>query len=105
VERKLENIKVARSLVERSLGLIGKKDFGVFMGLKIESCNSIHTFFVRFPIDVVFLDEKNEILKVNENLKPFRFSSFVWKAKSVLEMPAGFAKKQNLEVGDKIEFI
>lgn len=79
--------KVARSLCERIRGLIGTKDLAPDEGMLILKCNAIHTFFMSFPIDAIFLDKNDNIVKTVKNIRPWRF--FVWggfKAVKVLEI-------------------
>ena len=102
VERKFNSIKVATKLSEKTFGVIGWKNWGEVKGFLIPSCNSIHTFFVRFPIDVVFLDKDNKIVGLKENLRPFSFSPIFWRAKAVLELPENSIKKHSLELGNKL---
>lgn len=101
--KKFTRIKIANSLRDKSFGLIGWKNWKGLDGLLLRDSNSIHTFFVRFPIDVVFLDKDYQIIKLVENLKPFSFSPIVWKASHVLELPTGSIKKYSLKTGDKID--
>jgi uncharacterized membrane protein (UPF0127 family) len=78
--------KVARTLFERIRGLIGVKSLPPGEGLLILRCNSIHTFFMSFPIDAVFFDGNDRVVKVVRNIRPWRF--FVWggfRAVKVLE--------------------
>jgi uncharacterized membrane protein (UPF0127 family) len=96
-------IEIADSFVRRGLGLIGRSGFGKHNGLLLKNTGAIHTFFVRFPIDVVFLDKDSKILKIVENLKPFCFSPIVWKAKHTLELPQGSIKKHSLKVGSHVD--
>ena len=79
--------KVARKLVERIRGLIGTKDLLPDEGMLILKCNAIHTFFMSFPIDAIFLDKNDNVVKTVKNIRPWRF--FVWggfKAAKVLEI-------------------
>jgi len=103
--KKLSKIEVADSPLSRGLGLIGRADFRAYNGMLLKNANAIHTFFVRFPIDVVFLDRDFKVVKTVENLKPFRFSPIVWKAKHTLELPVGSIKKHFLHLGDKINLV
>ena len=103
--RKLSGIKIADSYKSKIVGVIGWEDWGGYGGLLIKDANSIHTFFVRFAIDVVFLDKDLKIVRIVENLQPFRFSPLVWKAKHTLELPAESARKKSLHTGDKIDLI
>ena len=101
--KKISKVEIAGSPLSRGLGLIGRKDFRSYNGMLLKNANAIHTFFVRFPIDVVFLDSNFKVLKTVENLCPFRFSPFVWKAKHTLELPQNSIKNHSLKVGDKID--
>ena len=78
--------KVARTLFERIRGLIGVKSLPPGEGMLILRCNSIHTFFMSFPIDAVFFDRNDRVVKEVRNIRPWRF--FVWggfRAVKVLE--------------------
>ncbi|MDD4955736.1 MAG: DUF192 domain-containing protein, partial [Candidatus Omnitrophica bacterium] len=66
--------------------------------------NSIHMFFMRFAIDVLYLDKDNKVLKVKHSLKPWRMSSCM-AAKATIELPAGKARETSTEAGDTLEFI
>ena len=79
--------KVARNLFERIRGLIGTKDLSSDEGMLILKCNAIHTFFMSFPIDAIFLDKNDNVVKTVKNIRPWRF--FIWggfKAVKVLEV-------------------
>ena len=81
--------EVAGSFWARARGLIGRKSLEPGTGMLIPSCNAIHTFFMRFPIDAAFLDREDRIVKVVRNIRPWRL--FVWggwKAVKVLETAA-----------------
>jgi uncharacterized membrane protein (UPF0127 family) len=79
----------ADTTASRVKGLLGREKMSPSEALWIIPCSNIHTFFMRFPIDVLFLDERLKVLRVIENLKPWRISPWVWKAQSVLEMGGG----------------
>ncbi|MFP5458565.1 MAG: DUF192 domain-containing protein, partial [Bacteriovoracia bacterium] len=79
----------ATNILSRLLGLMFKKDLGEFDGLLLQPCNSIHTFFMRFPIDVVFLSSSNEVVKVIRAMPPWRFSWLYLRAVKTLELRAG----------------
>jgi len=74
-------------------------------GLIIVPCNSIHMFFMRFPLDIIFIDKSDTVVFLIENIKPWRFSRIVRKAHSVIELPAGIIHESRTEIGDilKIE--
>lgn len=98
-------VKTAKSLISRGLGVILWKDFGPNNGLLLTDTNSVHTFLVRFPLDLVFLNKEMKIIKLTKNLKPYRISPIVWQAKHVLEMPTGSIDKYNLAENDKINLL
>ena len=82
--------EVARSFVERARGLIGRRNLAPGEGMLILKCNAIHTCFMRFPIDAVFLDRDDHVVKTVRDIRPWRL--FVWggwRAKKVLETAAG----------------
>jgi uncharacterized protein len=87
-------------------GLMGKSAelFPPGSGLWIFPCDGIHTFGMRFPIDAAYLDSQKRVVRVYHALVPFRIASFVFKAKSVLELPAGTLELTHTQVGDELEF-
>jgi len=62
----------------------------------------MHMFFMRFPIDIVFLDRSGKVLKINHNLRPWRVSSLVFGAHQALELVAGSAAQSGTQSGDQI---
>ena len=97
------SVAVADSLLKRMKGLLGKKEMLNGEALWIKPCISIHTFFMKFPIDVVFLNKKNRVIATISNLQPNRIARFYLQAISVLELPAGVLKATDTRVGDEIE--
>ena len=94
----------ARTFSSRFIGLIGKKDLPFGEGLHITPCNSIHTFFMRIPIDAVFLDKQLKVVKVCGAMVPWRISNVYWSAHSVLELPAGTSAASGTTEGDQLVF-
>ena len=93
---------VAETFWPRLFGLLGSKlDTG--KALLIKSCSSIHTVGLKYPIDVLFLDAKNRIVSIRENLCPNRAAKAESGATSVLELPPGAVKLQEINVGDQLE--
>jgi uncharacterized membrane protein (UPF0127 family) len=80
-------------------GLLGRSSLGSGEGLLLEPAASIHTFFMRFPIDVVFLDGDRRVLKVVPGLAPWRATAS-WGARAALELGAGEAARLRLAPGD-----
>jgi uncharacterized membrane protein (UPF0127 family) len=92
---------VADRMFSRMKGLLGRKSLGEGEGILIRPAPSIHTFFMRFPIDAVFLSKDGEVLKVAENVRPWRARS-CRHARSVLELGAGEASRHGIMVGDQL---
>lgn len=99
------DVKVYNQFFLRLRGLMfRRKPLRSNEGILLVPCNSIHMFFMFFPIDAVFLDKQNTILHIASQIKPFQFVRPVKHAHAVLEVPSGFAKKNNLEKGMTILF-
>lgn len=96
-----DRVVLANNYLSRLKGLMFRKSLGKGEGLLLENCGSIHCCFMNFPIDVVYLNEAKEVLKV-ETVRPWRIGSFVRGAKHVLEVGEGCAA--NICAGEKIEF-
>jgi uncharacterized membrane protein (UPF0127 family) len=95
--------KVADSIVSRGVGLLGRRGLAPDEGLHIKPCTSVHTFFMLFTIDVVFLNAASEIVKCT-TMPPFRFALGGKGAKTVLELPAGSISNLSLVKGDALRF-
>ena len=98
----LARVEVADTAAARRLGLLGRDALAPGTGLVIRPCASIHTWFMRFPIDVVFLGRAGEVLKIAERVVPFRLAWGGWNARDTLELPAGAASRAGLHVGDRL---
>jgi uncharacterized protein len=94
---------VADSARKRTQGLLGREGLGSGEGLWIVPCESVHTFFMRFAIDLVYLDRKNIVRKVRSAVGPWRISACL-SAHSVIELPAGTIRETKTVAGDTIEF-
>ena len=99
-----EEIKHANNMFSRLKGLMFIKEMKNMDGLLLEPGNSIHNCFVRFPIDVIFLSKRNEIVQIVRGFKPWRFTRIYFKARKVLELPNG-SIPENIHVGDEVEVL
>jgi len=97
-----DQLEIADTWPTRLRGLLGRKSLSEKQGLILCPCNSIHTCFMKFNIDVLFFDQKGQILYVIENMPPFRFSPLVGQAKFVLELPAGTLELTGTNPGDRV---
>lgn len=98
----ITQLKEAKSFSERSIGLLGRSSLADNEALWIHHCNSIHTFFMRFTIDCVFLDKKNKVKAIRSQVKPGRLVLPIWGASSVIEMCSGKAKDLGIKIGDQL---
>ena len=96
-------LEVADSGPKRNKGLLGRDGLAPGEGLWIVPCESVHTFFMRFPIDLVYLDRKHTIKKVRSAVGAWRLSACL-SAHSILELPAGTIQNTQTQVGDILEF-
>jgi uncharacterized membrane protein (UPF0127 family) len=99
-----EDTVVADKALRRMRGLLGRSSLNPGHGMLLQPENMIHTAFMRFPIDVVLLDRNLHVLKIVEQLKPWRTAS-AKRARSVLELPAGEVKRTGVAVGDQLALI
>ena len=89
-------------MLPRMKGLLGKRELAAGEGLLIQPAPSIHTFFMRFPIDVVFLAKNGEVMKVAPNVGAWLVRS-CRRAFAVLELAAGEAERHGITVGDHVD--
>lgn len=90
-------IRAADTFVSRFFGLMGKEN--VDYGLLLIPCKSIHTFFMKVNIDVVYLDNALTVVDIEKNMAPWKTGKYHSKAHGILELPAGMADKLELAVG------
>ena len=85
-------------------GLLGRESLAQGEGLWIEPCPSIHTFFMQFSIDVIFVDRSWKVLHLIDSMAPQRLSRYVSHARGVLELPAGTIIASHTQVHDELCF-
>ncbi len=95
------HITVADSIRARTKGLLGRRSLEPGEGLLLRPANSVHTAFMRFPIDVVFLDKELRVLDVAETVPPWRMKARRG-ARAVLELRAGEAARRGIARGDSL---
>ncbi len=98
-------LAVAETHWTRLRGLLGTSagDFGNGWGLWIRPCHGIHTLAMRFPIDVVYLNRAGQVVHLEHNVQPWRFSPVRMQAASVLELPSHTVAGTETALGDHIE--
>lgn len=95
-------VVLARSRWERTRGLLGRTGLEPGAGMLFEGTNSIHMLFMRFPIDVLYLDKEQRVVKMVHNLAPWRFSA-ARRARWTVELPAHTLAALDVRVDDLIE--
>jgi uncharacterized membrane protein (UPF0127 family) len=96
-------MEVAGNAAKRSKGLLGRDCLAPGEALWISPCEAVHTFWMRFPIDLVYLDRRKRIRKLVSDLPAWRLSACL-RAHSVIELPAGTIRRTSTALGDTLEF-
>lgn len=99
----LNHVEIADTFFKRFKGLMGRKNLEKGRGMKINPCNSIHCFFMRIPIDVLFISKEHTVLKIITDMKPWKISPLVRGAKYVIEANSNEFRGK-IEVGDRLEY-
>lgn len=97
-----ERAAIARSWWARGRGLLGRRELPAGEGLIIRPCNSVHCFFMAFPIDVVYVDRYYRVVRLAPELRPNRIGPLVLSARDVIELPAGMITTTGTQVGDQL---
>lgn len=98
------NTKVASKFMDRFIGLMFTNEMPDCDGLLIKHCNSIHTFFMKYNLDLIFIDANNKIVKIIYDKNKWSATLFYLKANQVLEMKAGTLDR-DIKVGEELDFI
>jgi len=98
-------LMIARTHWTRFRGLMttDASRFGRGQGLWISPSRGVHTFAMRFPIDVLYLDQERLVIHIEEELKPWRLAAVRLRAASVLELPAGTVRESRTALGDQVD--
>lgn len=99
-----EKAKITKNFKERSIGLLNRKILEPGEALLIKPCNSIHTFFMRFPIDVAFLTKEGKVVGIVKDMAAWRFASCILEGYMTLEMPTGSIERCYIRIGDLLSF-
>ncbi len=97
--------KVADSFWSRFIGLIGRKELPKGSALLIIPCNSIHMFFMKFPIDLIFIDKNSIVVQTVQNIRPWSISKIVKSAHCTIELPVGTVLASKTKIGDKLDLL
>ncbi len=97
-----ERGELADNSWRRLKGLLGRPGLAPGQGLVIKPCQGVHTWFMAFPIDVLHVDGEGVVREIVAEMPPNRVGPVVWKAKYVVELPAGTAAASGTQVGDRL---
>lgn len=97
-------VEVAETRHARRKGLLGRQVMPADAALVITPCISVHTAFMRFPIDVVFVDRDGRAVQMIHNMQPWRMAASL-KAHAVIEMAAGRTKDCGIQLGDRLYLV
>jgi len=100
-------LQIADTHWSRLVGLLGtsRDRFCSGRGLWIVPCHGIHTFAMRFPIDLIYLDSDKAVIHIEENVKPWRIAPVILQAATVMELPSHVIWDTRTQVGDSIEIL
>ena len=98
------DVSLALTRAERNRGLLGRDSLDPSAALVISPCSSIHTMFMRFPIDVIFVDGEGRAARIVRNLAPWRIAVAL-RAHAVIELAAGSARARDVRIGDELHLM
>jgi uncharacterized protein len=94
--------RVANTIWTRFVGLMGARRLEAGDGLAIIPCSSVHCFFMKIPIDVVYVNKGDQVVALDPDLKPWRLGSINRGVRYVIELPVGTIEKTETTVGDRL---
>ena len=97
-----DQIEIAATSASRRKGLLGRSGLMPGQGLWISDCPAVHSFFMKFAIDLVYVDRHRRVRKLVRNFVPWRMSMCIG-AKSVIELPSGTIDRIRPEIGDQLQ--
>lgn len=99
-----EDVRVARSMLARGRGLMFASGLPEGSGMLIDPCGSIHMFFMRFALDVLYVDRNDRVVRAQRGIKPWRIGPLRTRgARYVIELPVGTIDRSQSEVGDQVQ--
>ena len=98
------HVEMADTFFKRMQGLLGRASLGAGEALIITHCQSVHMLWMKFAIDVIFIDQQNKVVGLTARIKPFKFSPIFWKSSCAIELPAGTIETTNTQMGDEIHW-
>lgn len=99
-----DRVETADSSKQRRTGLLKHSRLDDGAGLWIIPCEAVHTFFMKFALDLIYIDRKHVVKAVVRDVKPWRLSA-CFSAHSVIELPAGTIERTGTQKGDQLELV
>lgn len=100
-----DRVEVAKTWLSRLQGLLLRPGLAWKQGLILIPCNSVHTCFMKFNIDILFVDEQGKIVHLIEDVAPFKFLPVVRQARYVIELPANTVNLSGTAVNDRLNLL
>jgi uncharacterized membrane protein (UPF0127 family) len=100
-----DDVFIANTPFKRIKGLLGKKVFLPNQAIILDPCNSVHTFFMRFAIDILFVDKDYKVVKVLPKLYPNRITRIYWHSRRVIELSAGRLNLSSTQAKDQLQLL
>jgi uncharacterized membrane protein (UPF0127 family) len=100
-----ENVKAAYRFWQRFKGLMLTRSLPDHTALHLAPCSSVHTFFMKYRIDILYLNKQNVIVGIEEKLEPGKLGKRFPKVSSVIELPAGKVESTSVKVGQVVAFV
>ena len=99
-----ETIEVAESASQKVKGLLGRECLEDGQGLLFKGAGSLHTLFMRFPIDIIYTNKQGKVIKTAKAVRPFKLVAAPLRCHYAIELPAGAISASNTQVGDFLSF-
>lgn len=99
-----QNVVVAKDFIKRVKGLLGKKQMQSDEGILLIPCHQVHTFGMKFAIDVLFLSKEGEIIHIEEEMMPGNVSPYIRECHQILELKCKTARKKEIAAGQRVAF-
>lgn len=97
-----QSARHTRTYFQRLLGLMFRKALAPDEALIINPCSSVHTHWMRFAIDVIYVNKQDVVVGIDHNLRPWKLGHFYKRVQYVIELPAGKAAQTGMQVGDSL---
>jgi len=100
-----DEVFCANTFLARSIGLLNRKIFLPRQALILEPCNAVHSIFMRFAIDLLFVDKNNQVIALLVDFKPNRLTRIYGRARKVIELPVGTVQLTQTKVSDQLQLL